>query len=238
MELSAFFFSFLAGILSTLSPCVLPILPIIIASALAQSRHGLFALIIGISLSFAISGSLISVVAIAWDFDMSVIKNISACLLLVFGLIIAIKPLHQKFSQITSQWMSGSNNKVTTYKAVGVNGQFILGILLGFVWTPCVGPILGAAISLAIQGNSVGVVFAIMLLFGVGAGLPLLILGSMSGKFIHRQKLAEQVNSMTKLLGFFLILIAVTILLGYNRYIESWLVALMPDWLTTLTASI
>lgn len=238
MEITAFFFSFVAGVLSTLSPCVLPILPIIISSALQHSRQGLIALIIGISLSFAITGSLISYAAMAWEFDISIIKTISASLLLTFGLIILIDPLNVKFTQIASRLMSGGTNKVATYEATGTSGQFILGLLLGFVWTPCVGPTLGAAISLAIQGDSLPIVFGIMLVFGAGAGVPLLVLGSLSGKIINREKLGNNVNVMKKVLGVFLILIALTILLGYDRHLETLLVELMPDWLTDLTTSI
>ncbi|MGB0836187.1 MAG: cytochrome c biogenesis CcdA family protein [Psychrobium sp.] len=238
MELSAFFFSFIAGVLSTLSPCVLPILPIIISSALQQSKNGLLALILGISLSFAVTGSLISAAAIAWDFDITIIKTISASLLLTFGLIILIDPLNQKFSQVASQLMSRGNNKVATYEASGVSGQFVLGALLGFVWTPCVGPTLGAAISLAIQGDSLPMVFAVMLIFGAGAGVPLLALGAVSGKVINRDKLNKHVNVTKKLLGAFLVLIALTILFGYDRQLETFLVELMPDWLTDLTTSI
>lgn len=238
MEITAFFFSFVAGVLSTLSPCVLPILPIIISSALQHSRQGLIALIIGISLSFAITGSLISYAAMAWEFDISIIKTISASLLLTFGLIILIDPLNVKFTQIASRLMSGGTNKVATYEATGTSGQFILGLLLGFVWTPCVGPTLGAAISLAIQGDSLPIVFGIMLVFGAGAGVPLLVLGSLSGKIINREKLGNNVNVMKKVLGVFLVLIALTILFGYDRYLETLLVELMPDWLTDLTTSI
>jgi len=237
MELTAFLFSFIAGVLSTLSPCVLPILPIIISSALQHSRHGLIALILGISLSFAVTGSVISFAAISWDFDISIIKNLSASLLLTFGLIILIEPLNQKFTQITSRLMSHGNNRVATYEATGVSGQFVLGLLLGFVWTPCVGPTLGAAISLAIEGDSLAYVFSIMLVFGVGAGLPLLALGSLSGKVINREKLGKYVNSMKKVLGLFLVFIALIILLGYDRQLETLLVGLMPDWLTDLTTS-
>ncbi len=238
MEFTAFFFSFVAGILSTLSPCVFPILPIIIASALQHSRQGLIALIMGISLSFAIAGSLISYAAVAWDFDISVIKNISAYLLLAFGLVILIEPLNQKFSQLASQLMSRGNNKVATYQATDFGGQFILGLLLGFVWTPCVGPTLGAAISLAIQGDSLPIVFSIMLVFGMGAGVPLLVLGSLSGKIINREKLTKHVHLMKKVLAVFLILIALSILLGLDRHLETLLVEMMPDWLTDLTTSI
>ena len=238
MEITAFFFSFAAGVLSTLSPCVLPILPIIISSALQHSRKGLAALIIGISLSFAITGSLISYAAMAWDFDINIIKNVSATLLLTFGLIILIDPLNRKFTEVMSRLMNRGNTKIATYEADGTSGQFILGLLLGFVWTPCVGPTLGAAISLAIQGDSLPIVFAIMLVFGLGAGLPLLIFGSLSGKIINREKLNKHVNIMKKILGAFLILIALTILLGYDRHLETILVEMMPDWLTALTTSI
>lgn len=238
MEITAFLFSFIAGVLSTLSPCVLPILPIIISSALQYSRKGLVVLILGISLSFAITGSLISYSAIIWDFDIVIIKTISASLLLGFAFILLIEPLNQKFIQLSLRCMSGGNNKVATYQATGVSGQFILGLLLGFIWTPCVGPTLGVAISLAIQGDSLLIVFAIMLVFGFGAGIPLLALGSLSGKIMNRKKLSKHVNKMKKLLGAFLVLIALTILLGYDRQLETILVELMPDWLTELTTLI
>lgn len=238
MELTAFFFSFIAGVLSTLSPCVLPILPIIISSALQQSKQGLIALIIGISLSFAITGSVVSYAAMSWDFDVSVIKTISAFLLLGFGIIILIDPLNQKFTELASRVMSGGNSKVASYEAAGASGQFILGLLLGFVWTPCVGPTLGAAISLAIQGDSLPVVFSIMMVFGLGAGVPLLVLGRLSGKIINREKVNKHVRLTKKVLGVFLILIALLILCGYDRHLEAFLVELMPDWLTNLTTSL
>ena len=151
---------------------------------------------------------------------------------------ILIEPLNQKFSQLASQLMSRGNNKVATYQATDFGGQFILGLLLGFVWTPCVGPTLGAAISLAIQGDSLPIVFSIMLVFGMGAGVPLLVLGSLSGKIINREKLTKHVHLMKKVLAVFLILIALSILLGLDRHLESLLVEMMPDWLTDLTTSI
>ena len=77
-----------------------------------------------------------------------------------------------------------------------------------------------------------------MLIFGLGAGVPLLVLGSVSGKLINRDKLNKHVNLTKKLLGVFLVLIALTILLGYDRHLETMLVELMPDWLTDLTTSI
>jgi cytochrome c biogenesis protein CcdA len=237
MELTALFFSFIAGTLSTLSPCVFPILPIIVSSSLQYSWKGLVALITGLSLSFAITGSLITYSAMVWDFDINVIKNVSAILLLIFGLIILVDKFNEKFVLLTSKLTNKGNEKLSTYDATGTRGQLFLGLLLGFVWTPCVGPTLGAAISFAIQGENLFSVFGSMLLFGLGAGLPLLILGLLSNKMVNRQKVTKNANLIKKILGVFLITMAVLILFGYDKVLETYLVDIMPNWLTDITTS-
>jgi len=238
MDLTAFIFSFLAGVLSTLSPCVLPILPIIVSSALQEQLKGLLALVFGLSLSFAITGTLLSYSAMLWDFDISSIKTFSAGLLLLFGLIIIFDKLNEKFVAFASILTNKGNQKLSGFKASGTVGQFMLGALLGFVWTPCVGPTLGAAISFAIQGENMFSAFVTMLIFGIGAGLPLLFIAMMSGKLLNRQKIAVNAVRMKKAMGAFLIVISVGIFTGYDKVVETYLIEISPDWLTTLTTTI
>jgi len=249
-----YFFSLLAGILSTLSPCVLPILPIIVSSALQEKSKGLIALVLGLSLSFAVMGTFISYSAIAWGFDTDIIRNISAYLILFFGLVLVIDKLNIKFVEITSKLTNKGNEKLATYNATGIKGQFILGGLLGFVWVPCVGATLGTAIGLAVNGESMVTAFTIMLAFGLavngesmvtaftimlafglGAGIPLLLVGFASNLFNNKRSISLGAGKIKKILGFMLILISLLVLTGFDKQVEILLLNSTPDWLTDLT---
>ena len=120
---------------------------------------------------------------------------------------------------------------------MGSWGQFGVGLLLGAVWSPCVGPTLGAASVLAAQGRDLGQVAATMGVFGVGAALPLLALGLVSRKALlgWRGGMSSIGHGMKVALGLVLVATAGTILLGLDRAIETALVDASPAWLTELT---
>ena len=119
----------------------------------------------------------------------------------------------------------------------GWAGQLLVGLLLGVVWTPCVGPTLGAASTLAAQGSRLGEVAALMLVFGLGAATPLLVLGSLSQRLASRAGrtglgFAEPAR---RVLGACLVLIGLVIVAGADKPIETWLLDRSPAWLTELT---
>jgi cytochrome c biogenesis protein CcdA len=119
----------------------------------------------------------------------------------------------------------------------GLGGQFGVGLLLGAVWSPCVGPILGAASLLAAQGKSLGAVALTMLIFGVGAGLPLVLFGLMSRQLLLRWRggMSAASKAMKQVLGLFLIVIGLLVVTGLDRSLEAGLVEASPQWLTNIT---
>lgn len=119
-------------------------------------------------------------------------------------------------------------------------GQFLLGLLLGVVWSPCVGPTLGATITLASQGESLGHAAAVMALFGIGAGLPLIALGTLSHRAMLRfkSKLSATGKTGKTLLGALLLILGLLIVTGYDKALEAWVLTQAPEWLTRLTISI
>jgi cytochrome c biogenesis protein CcdA len=120
--------------------------------------------------------------------------------------------------------------------ADGLSGQFVLGLLLGVVWSPCVGPTLGAAITLASQGERLTQVALVMALFGLGAGLPLVALGAISRQAIvrYRGRLLAAGRHGKKLLGGMMLILGVFILTGADKRVESWILDVAPAWLTQL----
>ena len=122
----------------------------------------------------------------------------------------------------------------------GLASQFGIGLLLGLVWSPCVGPTLGAATTLAAQGTHLGQIALLMIVFGMGAGVPLLVLGSVSRASLLRSRgLLASLGRVSKTaLGMLFVVLGVIIFLGYDRNIESALLSVSPMWLTRLTTSI
>lgn len=229
-----------AGGLSTLSPCVLPLLPILLSSALAAHRFGPYALAGGLALSFTVTGVFVASLGAALGLDQGLFRLVAASLLIIFGVILLSTRLQEKFAVATSGLSGAGNTMLAGMSLDGLPGQFLLGLLLGVVWSPCVGPTLGAAATLASQGQSLGQVTLLMALFGIGAAAPLVTLGLVSrgaitkvrGKLLAAGKFGKQV------LGGVMMLLGLLILSGADKQFEAWVLQAAPAWLVQLTTSI
>jgi cytochrome c-type biogenesis protein len=230
-------FGFIAGALSTLSPCVLPLLPLVLGPALAVHRLGVAALLAGLVLSFASIGLFVATMGFAIGFDGDVFRDISAVLLAGLGGILLSGALQQRFAMATGGISNAGSRLIARMTPTGAKGQFVVGVLLGAVWSPCVGPTLGAASALAARGQDLVSVAAVMVAFGLGTSVPLLIVGSLSraamlrwrGKMMNAGRLGKLV------LGGSAVTVAVLILTGADHALEAAIVAASPAWLTDLT---
>ncbi|GAB4129570.1 MAG: cytochrome c biogenesis CcdA family protein [Sideroxydans sp.] len=239
MELSAssYGLSLLAGVLSTLSPCVLPLVPLLMGAAAGTHRFGPFALVGGLMLSFTLIGMGLGSLGGSIGLEQDTLRMAGGILLLLFGAVLVSSRLQDRFSAAVSQLGMGQG-MLARFDGNGWHGQFLLGSLLGVVWSPCVGPTLGVAITLASQGKALAQVASVMLVFSLGAGLPLLVLGMVSrqamGKWRGRLMAAGQ--KAKKLFGGALLLIGVLVLSGADKSFEKWALNAMPDWLVTLAS--
>ena len=235
--LGSYGFGLLAGILSTLSPCVLPILPILLGSATNAHPRAPLALAGGLALSYAVIGTLIAWLGAAIGLDTTIFRNIGAMILGSFGLVLMSSSLQERFALATSSIGNAGNNFITKINLGGLGGQFAIGLALGVVWSPCVGPTLGAAIVLASQGAQLPQVAFLMGIFGIGAALPVIILAYMSRAAMMkiRGQLMQAGKTGKMILGMIMLSIAVLILTGMDKHLEAWLVEISPDWLTALT---
>ncbi len=180
----------LAGLLSTLSPCVLPLIPLVIGSAIAAHRRGPLALAAGLTLSFAVTGTLIAYAGASIGLGPEMLRKAGAVLLGVFGGMLISSVLQRRFAAATAGLSTAGQNLLTRLPVDGWRGQFVVGLVLGVIWSPCVGPTLGAAVGLASQGRDLGPISLLMFLFGVGAAAPLLILGLLGHSALARMKVS------------------------------------------------
>lgn len=229
--------SLLAGLLTTLSPCVLPILPIITSSAMAKRKIGLFALAFGMGISFTFVGTLIASIGLALGFDTAYLRYVAAILMILVAIWILSPQLQQYLGKYTTALSSKGDQLLSGFNPESSLGQFFVGLLLGVVWAPCIGPTLGAAIALASQGESLGSVSVVMMIFSVGAVIPLIIIGLLSRQVFRekREKLANASQTGRRIMGWSLLAVGLLVLTGFDKQIEVWLLMISPEWLTDLT---
>lgn len=229
--------AFLAGVLTVLSPCVLPLVPIVFASA--QNRHplGPVALGAGLALSFTALGLFISTIGFSLGLDPGLFRIVGATLLIAVGLVLVVPALQHRFELVMAPAGNWANGRMQGRENGGLAGQFAIGGLLGFVWLPCVGPTLGAASILAAQGKNLGEVGAVMAAFGLGAAMPLALIGAVSARALSRGRrtLMRAGGTARRLLGLATIAIGVLILTGADHVLETYLTQVSPDWLVSLT---
>jgi cytochrome c-type biogenesis protein len=227
----------LAGVLSTLSPCVLPLIPVLLASAVNAHRWGALALGAGLALSFTVVGLFFATLGASLGLDPGTFRTVGAVILAAFGLILLVPKLQSLFARASSSLSNSGNQLLTRVTFDGLTGQLIIGLLLGVVWSPCVGPTLGAATTLASQGKDLRQIALLMLIFGIGAAAPLVVLGSLSratmmkirGRLLNAGQLGKQ------LLGLLMLILGVLIATGADKAVEAWILDRTPDWLTAMT---
>jgi cytochrome c-type biogenesis protein len=235
--LGTFVLGYLAGLLSTLSPCVLPLLPILITTAVSQHRYGPLALAAGLTLSFAVVGLFIATLGASLGLDQGVLRQAAAWALVLFGVLLLSGSLQGRFATATAGLSASGNKLLSHVSASGWGGQLSVGLVLGLVWSPCVGPTLGAASTLAAQGHNLGQIALLMLLFGLGAGTPLVVVGALSREALLRTRgrLLALGQWGKWMLGAAFVLIGICIVTGWDKDFETWVLDRSPDWLTQLT---
>lgn len=229
MDILLFGLAALAGIATILSPCILPILPILVARALQSHRYGPFALVGGLAISFALSGSLLGLSAEFVGPLGTVLRQVAIFFLLLLGLGAAFPVL--------GQWLGGfvrpvfyklwSLPEVKPDKSLWT--EFWVGTQLGIVWVPCAGPLLGSIFTLVAVKQEILAGFVALLCYALGAGIPMLGL-AYGGKGLIGQvrSLYPYTETIQRVAGLGIAFSAVAILLGWDSEIQLLVAPLFP----------
>jgi cytochrome c biogenesis protein CcdA len=232
--------AYLAGLLTLLNPCVLPLLPVVLAGALARHRAGPLALAIGLAASFTVFGFLIYAFAQAAGFQQEDIAAGGALAMIAFGAILLVPQANAAFSRAAGALAGGGNRAIDAFEGNSLWRQAAAGALLGLVWSPCIGPTLGGAIALASQGESLGFAFLLMLSFSLGVATVMLALGYGGREIIRRRRdLLMRVSSYAApVMGVALIAVGLFLWFGINRTIDTWVLDTLPAWFNDISVSI
>jgi cytochrome c-type biogenesis protein len=229
--------AFLAGVLTTLNPCVLPMLPLVLSGAFAESRMGPAALAFGLVTSFSIVGLGIAAAGPALGVDPDGVRMVAAAALLASGFVMVHGPAQTWLARVLAPIAQRADQTLGRRTLRGSGGQFAVGLLLGAVWSPCVGPTLGAATALAMQGADLGRTGLVLVAFGTGMAAALLVVAyGLRGLVARRAGTLSRIGSTARrVFGWSLVAVGVLIVSGIDKAIEAALTSVMPAWLLALT---
>jgi cytochrome c-type biogenesis protein len=229
-----------AGGLTTLSPCVFPLLPLVLGGAVQGHRLAPVAMGLGMMLSFAGIGVVLGALGPALGIDADTIRVAGAAMLIAFALVMLVPALGDRFSRWMLPIASAANAASTRLDGGSLLSAAALGAVLGLVWSPCSGPLLGSALTLvASEGGALrgGVVLA---LFGLGAAIPLVAVAyaSRSGFMRARDWVLARIERVRR--GFAVLLggMGIAILTGADKWVEARILAWLPDAWVNLTIGI
>jgi cytochrome c biogenesis protein CcdA len=224
----------LAGLLSVLSPCVLPLLPIVFASALNGRRSASWLLALGLALSFSVTG--VVLVSLGWSmgFGSELLRTVNAWLLLLWGAVLLSSLLRDRLARFASPLADRAAACLAKISSETPWGPLLTGGLLGAVWLPCVGPTMGAVVVLAAEQSHRQEALLLTGVFGFGAALPLVWLGRLASLSARVRWLRFGARGRA-VLGGMLVLVALAILSGFDKRIETVILDRMPTWLVALS---
>ena len=227
-------FAFLAGVVTVLSPCILPVLPIVLASALGGSRLRPLGVVLGLVASFTLFTLTLTALVGATGVSADALRVAGGVVIGLFGIVLVV-PRLQSYLEVVTGRLAG---RAGGTNALGFGGGLIVGASLGLVWAPCAGPILASVTTLAATNRVGPEAAAIALAYALGAGLPMLLIAyGGRGAMARVRGLGRHTPAIQRAFGVVMVLFALSFLAGYDRQIQTALVEAVPiEWTNRLLA--
>lgn len=225
-------FSFIAGIVTVLSPCILPVLPIVLSGSVTGGKKRPFGIVTGFILSFTFFTLFLSTIVQATGISADLLRTFSIVIIGTFGVFL-IFPQAQGIFEKLFQSLAKFTPQQT---GDGFGSGLVVGMGLGLLWTPCVGPILASIISLALSGTVTGSAVLITLAYALGTSLPMIaiiyggrnLLNGVPGLLRHTAHIQRG-------FGVVMILTAFAIFMNWDRQFQTWILTKFPSYGTGLT---
>ncbi len=224
--------AFLAGLVTALAPCILPILPIVLAGGTQQGRWRPWGIIVGVVASFSVFTLTLSWLVTALGLSPNASRTFGILLLFLLGGLMLVPAALEKFESWVSSRLSQSG---TPKERHGFGGGFMLGLSLGAVWTPCAGPLLASVITLASNGEIGGQVVGATVAYALGSALPMGGIAALGQRVTARLRwFKAHGRQLQQGFGALLLVVAVLMWLGIDRNVQGWIVGHTPSWLDRL----
>lgn len=227
-------FAFVAGVVTILSPCVLPLLPVILASTTLEGRSRPVGLIVGFAVFFSGITLLLSLLVRELSISPEIHRTSAAVIFVLMGILLAVPALKSRFelalSRLTGRF-AGSGTKSS-----GFAGGLLTGAGLGLAWTPCVGPIMASVITLALNQQTTALSALTALSFSLGTAVPMGLAVVFGHRLYSRIGFLKRNSArIQQWMGVFILLVGLAIWSGFDRSIQIALFKAFPGWESTLT---
>jgi cytochrome c-type biogenesis protein len=227
--------AFAAGLLSFLSPCVLPLVPSYVGFLTGMTlpevtgrrrvalTHALL-FVIGFSLVFVLLGASATALGRALNYYQVWLQRIGGALIILFGLICLGVFNLRLFSQERRVHLER--------KPVGYLGSVLVGMAFAAGWTPCIGPVLGAILGLAATSTDVSRGMLLLAVYSAGLALPFLLAAVAVDSFLDWfQRFRRYLPWVMRISGVLLVFVGILLLTGEFTRLAGWLQGLTPDFL-------
>lgn len=231
---SLFPFAFLAGIFTVALPCIIPLLPGILAGSLDKRRLRPLGVTLGIIISFTVTGTVFGIFLNFFGLSQPILRNIAIFFLLIFGWAMIFPIIYERVFGMIRKWRkkisADQERAIDAPRKEGFWSAMALGASLGLVWTPCAGPILGLMFTFALMTESILKTGILFFVYSLGVGIPLLLL-AYGGQtiFLKMKILSQNTLFIKRIAGMVLILWAFLMLLDFDRALQTWLVPFFPE---------
>lgn len=231
-------FAFISGVVTILSPCILPVLPVILAGSVGEEKDRMkpVGIIAGFTISFTFFTLALSALVNLSGISPDILRLIAVTVLVVFGLTMILSFLKEGLFAALS-FLAKINSNSSALQGTGLFGGIVIGISLGIVWTPCVGPIMASVITLASTNNITARAVIIILSFAIGASIPLLAV-MLGGRGLIKKVpwLTRNTGNIQKIFGILMIITGVMILTGIDTGFETAIIKVFPAYGAGLTS--
>lgn len=228
------FFAFIAGIVTILSPCILPLLPIVLSSSLTEGKRRPYGIVLGFVLSFTFFTLALATVVRLTGLPADLLRNIAIFAIAIFGVFLLVPQSQVWLEKLVSRF---SNLVPSTQNRTGFGGGLIIGLSLGLLWAPCVGPILAAVITLALTSSVTLSAVLITLAYALGTAIPMFLI--IQGGRQLLQKIPWLLRNSAKIqqaFGAVMILIAIAMWLNLDRRFQTYILQAFPEYGAGLTS--
>lgn len=233
--------SFLAGVLTIFSPCILPMVPFVVRSSFQNSKWGPLFLALGVSISFSVSTYVIATSGHLLGFTPDRLKILSGIFLFIASILFLFPVLTDRLSLV----LSPLNNKIqsiSTKTSVSnkVLMEFLNGLFLGPIWAPCSGPTLAVIIGIIIKKPELKSSIILLAIFSLGSIIPILFFSYGAKNVVQKiqKKSLENSKALKYALGLFCGVMSILILTGLDKKLETFLLSIIPDFVTNLSLTI
>ncbi len=230
MDLQLIFLSFVAGIVSITSPCVFPLIPVVMAGSTGSKLRPVF-IVLGIAISFTLMGVITSQVGSMAGAEISrSFRLVGIALIIIMGFFLVSDKLNNYFIMYSSVLLNKLNLATSSGMGEGWGGALILGASLGVVWIPCVGPVLGTVLAAVAMKGEVLVGGLSLFFYSIGIGIPMLAVAYLGKYATSRMEGISKYNkSIKKVAGIIIIIAGIAFYFGIDRQIQAILVPYFPE---------